>query len=269
MKKLLLASVGLLALGVASASAADIPRRQAMPAKAPVYIAAADLQLDRLLCRHQRRRRLGPFRLLGAAHQRLVRHLGRAGRRHARLQLADRARSCSASKATSTGATSAAAAPAPALPARRATTGSAPCAAVSATRSTASCPTSPAAPPSATSRPRSPASAMRATTKAGWTRRRRHRSRDRRTVDRQGRISLCRSRPRRLGARLRRELPHQHRARRPQLPVLSRTTAIRNGKAPESAPGLLSLRARHGAILVAAKAGTCAANLSCQASRRG
>ena len=39
MKKLLLASVGLLAFGVASASAADIPRGQAMPTKAPVYVA--------------------------------------------------------------------------------------------------------------------------------------------------------------------------------------------------------------------------------------
>lgn len=39
MKKLLLASVGLLALGVASASAADISHRRAMPAKAPVYVA--------------------------------------------------------------------------------------------------------------------------------------------------------------------------------------------------------------------------------------
>ncbi|HEY4982925.1 MAG TPA: outer membrane protein [Pseudolabrys sp.] len=38
MKKVLLASVGLIALGVASASAADIPRRQAMPARAPVYV---------------------------------------------------------------------------------------------------------------------------------------------------------------------------------------------------------------------------------------
>lgn len=38
MKKLLLASVGILALGVASASAADMPRRQAMPAKAPAYV---------------------------------------------------------------------------------------------------------------------------------------------------------------------------------------------------------------------------------------
>ena len=38
MKKILLASVGLLALSVASASAADIQRRQAMPAKAPAYI---------------------------------------------------------------------------------------------------------------------------------------------------------------------------------------------------------------------------------------
>lgn len=41
MKKLLLASVGLLALGVASASAADLPRREAMPVKAPVYMAPA------------------------------------------------------------------------------------------------------------------------------------------------------------------------------------------------------------------------------------
>jgi hypothetical protein len=37
MKKVLLASVGLLALGVASASAADVQLR-AMPAKAPVYM---------------------------------------------------------------------------------------------------------------------------------------------------------------------------------------------------------------------------------------
>ena len=41
MKKILLASVGLIALGVASASAADIQRRQAMPARAPVYVAPA------------------------------------------------------------------------------------------------------------------------------------------------------------------------------------------------------------------------------------
>jgi outer membrane immunogenic protein len=37
MKKLLLASVGIIALGIASASAADLPRREAMPAKVPVY----------------------------------------------------------------------------------------------------------------------------------------------------------------------------------------------------------------------------------------
>jgi outer membrane immunogenic protein len=37
MKKLLLASVGVLALGIASASAADIARRE-MPAKAPAYV---------------------------------------------------------------------------------------------------------------------------------------------------------------------------------------------------------------------------------------
>jgi len=38
MKNFLLAGIGLLALGVASATAADIPRRQAMPAKAPAYV---------------------------------------------------------------------------------------------------------------------------------------------------------------------------------------------------------------------------------------
>src|ERR1022692_1017959 len=38
MKKVLLASVGLIALGIASASAADIQRRVVMPAKAPAYI---------------------------------------------------------------------------------------------------------------------------------------------------------------------------------------------------------------------------------------
>ena len=39
MKKLLLASVGVLALGVAAASAADLPRR--MPTKAPIYVPPA------------------------------------------------------------------------------------------------------------------------------------------------------------------------------------------------------------------------------------
>ncbi len=38
MKKVLLASVGILALGIASASAADIQRRAVMPAKAPAYV---------------------------------------------------------------------------------------------------------------------------------------------------------------------------------------------------------------------------------------
>ena len=38
MKKLLLATVGVLALGVTAASAADIARRPIMPAKAPVYV---------------------------------------------------------------------------------------------------------------------------------------------------------------------------------------------------------------------------------------
>ena len=39
MKKLLLASVGILALSMASASAADMPRREAMPTKAPTLCA--------------------------------------------------------------------------------------------------------------------------------------------------------------------------------------------------------------------------------------
>ena len=39
MNKLLLASVGLLAFGVASASAVDISHQRAMPAKSPVYVA--------------------------------------------------------------------------------------------------------------------------------------------------------------------------------------------------------------------------------------
>jgi outer membrane immunogenic protein len=38
MKNLLLASVGVLALGISTASAADIARREVMPAKAPVYV---------------------------------------------------------------------------------------------------------------------------------------------------------------------------------------------------------------------------------------
>ena len=38
MKKFLLAGLGVLALGVAAASAADMPRSHPMPAKAPVYV---------------------------------------------------------------------------------------------------------------------------------------------------------------------------------------------------------------------------------------
>ncbi len=41
MKKFLLASAGVIALGVASASAADIPRRQVMPVREPVIVAQA------------------------------------------------------------------------------------------------------------------------------------------------------------------------------------------------------------------------------------
>ena len=41
MKKLLLASIGILAMSVAAASAADLPRQRMMPAKAPIYIPPA------------------------------------------------------------------------------------------------------------------------------------------------------------------------------------------------------------------------------------
>jgi outer membrane immunogenic protein len=37
MKKLLLASIGILAMSVAAASAADLPQQRMMPAKAPLY----------------------------------------------------------------------------------------------------------------------------------------------------------------------------------------------------------------------------------------
>jgi outer membrane immunogenic protein len=40
MKKLLLATVALATLGAASASAADLPRQRAMPAKAPAYVSS-------------------------------------------------------------------------------------------------------------------------------------------------------------------------------------------------------------------------------------
>ena len=41
MKRILLASAGVLALGVVSASAADLPRQREMPAKAPPYVTPA------------------------------------------------------------------------------------------------------------------------------------------------------------------------------------------------------------------------------------
>ena len=130
------------------------------------------------------------------------------------------ARRCSASKATSTGATSAAARPAGLAPraAKPATTGSAPRAAASATPSIASCPTSPAVSPSATSRRRRPASRRARQTKAGWTLGGGVEVRHCRSVDRQGRISLRRSRQGQLPGRQlrgfdRRELPHQSGAR--------------------------------------------------------
>ena len=81
MKRSLLAGLGLLALAAAMpAQAADLPR-QGMPYKAPGYVAG--LQLDRLLSRHPRRRRLGRFRL----ERRWIRD-GRLRSAARRLQLA-------------------------------------------------------------------------------------------------------------------------------------------------------------------------------------
>ncbi len=86
MKTILLASVGVLALGVVQASAADIARRRPTAGEGAGLCRAA-LHLDRRLCRHQRRLRLRPFGFLDAVRHRLIRHVRRAGRRHARLQL--------------------------------------------------------------------------------------------------------------------------------------------------------------------------------------
>ena len=71
MKRLILAGLGALAVVtmMGSANAADMPRRHSrMPVKAPLY--EPPLQLDRLLRRHQRRRRLGPLGLEQRARNR-------------------------------------------------------------------------------------------------------------------------------------------------------------------------------------------------------
>ena len=73
-----------MALAGASAIAADLPRYQPVPSPGPYN---ADLQLDRLLYRHQWRRRMGQFPV---GRDRPIRCLRRPDRRHRRLQLADR-----------------------------------------------------------------------------------------------------------------------------------------------------------------------------------
>ena len=107
MKRFVVACVGLAGLGpLAFAGGAAARRRSsaALPAGRRGPRSTSGLQLDRLLSRHQRRRRLGP---LPVGRRRQVRRLRRPDRRHHRLQLAIRPGRWSASKATSTGRASA------------------------------------------------------------------------------------------------------------------------------------------------------------------
>ena len=245
MRKFLLASAGVLALGAVAASAADLPRHREMPAKAPAYIAP-------------------PYNWTGfyvginggggfgrsdfSAHGHPpVRSIPRAGSSAARSATIIRsASSCFGVEGdfdwSDIRGSTTLRRPELRNPQQLAR---APRAAVSATPSTASCLTSPAAPPSATSRPRSAASAT-ASTKDRLDRRRRPRSGNRRTVDRQDRISPRRSRRRsdRPCSARTSSFQQRYRARRHQLPVL--TADLRDAaqsKAPEFAPGL-SLGAR-------------------------
>ena len=72
----------------------------------------------------------------------------------------------------------------------------------------------------------------------GWLdTRRRRRSCHRRTVDRQARISLCRSRPRGFCTRLAGQFSHQYRARRSQLPLLIQIQFEQNAKPRSSLRG--------------------------------
>ena len=83
MRRVLLTTISLLAFTATAAVAADLPRRDA---RQGAGLCAGRLQLDRLLPRHQRRLRLGPFALERLRHQRGS--VRRHGRRHRRLQLA-------------------------------------------------------------------------------------------------------------------------------------------------------------------------------------
>ena len=168
MKRFVLASLATLAVVAAmgSANAADMPRRHAMPAKAPAYAV--------------------PYNWTGAyvginggggwgssiwsipAGPPVVRSRRRPRRRHARLQLADGPDCVRRRRRHRLEQHPRHAGSAPAPRARPATIGSPPRADASAMRSAASCLSSPAAPPSATSRqPRRPRHHDH--TKAGWT----------------------------------------------------------------------------------------------------
>ena len=198
MKRSLAAGLGLLALAALPASAADLPRHRCRTRR---RLLCRRLQLDRLLSRHQRRRRLGRFRLERLRDQQQP--VGRHDRRHRRLQLAGRRQ------------------PVGVRPRRRhrldqhqgqrrlrlarsaarpRTTGSAPCAAASATPGIASCRTSPAASRSATSKSTATGFAGVERHQRRLDHRRRHRRRHRRQLDGQGRVSLCRPRRHRPAA---------------------------------------------------------------------
>ena len=79
-------------------------------------------------------------------------------------------------------------------------------------------------------------------TNIGWTLGAGIEARHRRTVDRQDRISLRRSRRRRRGRRLRSRLQHQHRARRSELSLLIGRICV--NESPGAPPGLFFLISR-------------------------
>ena len=248
MRRILFATIGLLGLAATNALAADLPRAMP-PTKAPVFVPGYSWTGFYL----------GINGGGGFGHSDWSGFATDTDSRAAwsvspPATTGSPARGCSASKAISTGPTSRATSPTPrARPAAKPRTpGSAPRAAALATRSTAGCPTSPAAPRSATSRRRRPASRSASDTNVGWTVGARHRRRDRRQLDREARVSLCRSRRRLLqrvrAAATQRRLPHASGSRRPELPVLI-APRFRQRIAPDAASGAMRFRICRGQYL--------------------
>ena len=226
MRRGVVACVGLLGLLWAGGGNGDgggsQPRYQPMHAGPGLR---PGLQLDRLLSRHQRRRRLGT---LPVGRRQQVRHFRRPDRRHHRLQLAiqpvrDRRRG----RHRLVGHPRNHDRPVPARLRDPQPLARRPCAAASATPSTGSCRTSPPASRSATSRPTErPGFPGGSVTSAGWTAGGGLEVGIVSNVSMQGRISLCRSRRLQLRLQLRpggkrqRVVLRQRLSRRPQRPVL-------------------------------------------------